>query len=82
MPTEERLRELEERVSALERAMIRLQAGSDPEWLDIDGAADYLGVSVRTMRRYLASGRLKARRVGGRQLRFRSEDLDAFLEPA
>ena len=82
-------RRLEERVSTLEQAVIRLQGQVDDlastaqsDWLDIDQAAEYLGVSVRTMRRYLAGGKLQAHRLTGRLLRFRREELDAYLEPA
>jgi len=85
---EDKLRELEGRTSALERAVIRLQGQVDDlastvqsDWLGIDGAAAYLGVSVRTVRRYLATGKLQAHRLSGRGLRFRREDLDAYLRP-
>ncbi len=47
--------------------------------LDIAAAAACLGVSVSTVRRLVRAGTLPAFRVG-RQLRFRVEELDAYLE--
>ncbi len=47
--------------------------------LDIEAAATCLGVSVSTVRRLVRSGDLPAFRVG-RQLRFRPEDIDAYIE--
>lgn len=51
-----------------------------PAWLDIRGAAAYLTVSVPTIRRWIASGRLPARRVGDKVIRIRVADLEAFAE--
>lgn len=52
-----------------------------PAWLPQAEAADYLGVTDRTLRRYVASGQLPAYRLGSRLLRFRQSDLDALLRP-
>jgi excisionase family DNA binding protein len=44
--------------------------------------ADYLGVHVQTVRAWVRSGKLPARRLAGqRALRIRESDLDAVLEP-
>jgi excisionase family DNA binding protein len=44
--------------------------------------ADYLGVHVQTVRAWVRSGRLPARRIlGQRSLRIRKSDLDAVLMP-
>jgi excisionase family DNA binding protein len=48
-------------------------------WLTQDEAANYLGVTDRTLRRYVASGELPAYRLGSRLLRFKQADLDALL---
>lgn len=49
-------------------------------WLKIEEAAAYARVSQPTIRREVKGGRLKAYRVGGkRALRFRVEDVDAWL---
>jgi excisionase family DNA binding protein len=44
-------------------------------------ARAYLNVSEWTLRRYVASGDLKAYRLGGRDLRFDISDLDALMKP-
>jgi excisionase family DNA binding protein len=49
---------------------------SEP-WLDVDQAAEYLGVSTKTVRRYAAQ--LGARHLGARLL-FRPSLIDRFLE--
>ncbi|MFA6046807.1 MAG: helix-turn-helix domain-containing protein [Phycisphaerales bacterium] len=49
-------------------------------WLDQSEAAEYLGCSPRTIRNYIASGRLPAYRVkGSKLLRVRRTDVDALL---
>lgn len=47
-------------------------------WLDVDGAADWLGVEVRFVRRLVAERRVVYYKVG-RYLRFDADDLDDFL---
>lgn len=42
-------------------------------------AAQHLGVSVKTIRRYIAEGKLPAKRLGSRQIRITREALDALL---
>ena len=42
-------------------------------------AAAYLGCSITTVRRWFYSGELKAIRLGAKLLKFRREDLDAFV---
>ncbi|KUI13393.1 hypothetical protein AU192_24745 [Mycobacterium lehmannii] len=51
-----------------------------PGWVDIKQAADYLSMGVPTIRRYIASGKLPARRVGPKLIRIRVSDLDKFVE--
>ena len=48
--------------------------------LSTNEAADYLNVSVRTLRNYVAAGQVRARRVGPKLLRFNADDLDKFLK--
>lgn len=45
-------------------------------------AADYVGLSKRTLARHIKSGRLNPHRLNGRVLRFRRSELDAFLAGA
>jgi excisionase family DNA binding protein len=61
--------------------------GNQPEQsagrlLSIEGAATYLSVSTKTIRRRIASGDLPAYRVGRNgPVRLRVTDLEAYLEP-
>lgn len=45
----------------------------------IEAAAGYLNVSTRTIRRYIAQGKLPAYRVGGTLVRVDQADLDALV---
>ena len=52
----------------------------DPaDLLDYDAAALKLRLGVRTLKKYVADGSLRHVRVG-RTVRFRTSDLEAFLE--
>ena len=52
-----------------------------PELIGLQEAADRCGVHYRTMRRYVAAGRLNAVRVGPRLLKVNAADVDALLRP-
>ncbi len=53
-----------------------------PTWASLEQAAAYLGVSSKTVRRYIADGKIPAYRMGGRMtIRVRFTDLDATLSP-
>lgn len=47
----------------------------------LQSAADRLAVDTRTVRRWIASGRLKAYRTGPRLLRVDIEEVDRLLQP-
>lgn len=49
--------------------------------LTIADAAEQMGVDYKTIRRWISSGRLPARRVGARLIRIRQADLDALGTP-
>lgn len=49
--------------------------------LTIDSAADLLATSPRTIRRYIADGRLPAYRLGPRQIRVKHDDVTGLLAP-
>jgi excisionase family DNA binding protein len=48
---------------------------------NIAEAADYIGANPRTIRRYIASGRLTGYRVGPRLIRVDLNEVDALLRP-
>ncbi len=52
-----------------------------PELIGLQAAADRCDVSYRTIRRYIASGRLKAVRVGPRVLKVDIADVENLLHP-
>lgn len=47
----------------------------------ITSAAEYVGTSPRTIRRYVAAGRLTGYRLGPRLVRVDLNELDAMLRP-
>jgi excisionase family DNA binding protein len=47
--------------------------------LDVDAAADYLGVTSRWVRRAIAERRLSHHKIG-RHVRIHTVDLDAYLD--
>jgi excisionase family DNA binding protein len=52
-----------------------------PELIGLPESADYCDVSYRTIRRWIADGRLNAVRVGPRLLKVSVADLDAIMQP-
>jgi excisionase family DNA binding protein len=50
-------------------------------YVGIPEAATYLDVTPKTIRRYIAEGRLPAYRLGDRVVRIKVVDLDAALTP-
>ncbi|WP_372493970.1 excisionase family DNA-binding protein [Mycolicibacterium neoaurum] len=50
-------------------------------WATTQKAAEYLGVTDRTIRQMVADGRLRAYRSGGRVVRIDLNELDAAMEP-
>jgi excisionase family DNA binding protein len=57
------------------------QSPRSPNWLSREEAAEYLGVSLRTLERSLARGRVHSTTIGRRRLLHR-DDLDAFARAA
>lgn len=49
--------------------------------LSVDQAADALGCTSRTIRRYISDGRLTGYRVGPRLIRIDAAELDRLLRP-
>lgn len=55
-------------------------AGRQPiEWLSTKEAADRLGITPRTLYRFIDEGQLAAYHFG-RVIRLKAEDIDAFIE--
>ena len=50
------------------------------ELLTLKQAAEELGVSARTVRRWVSFGRLRAVRLSRKSLRIHARDLDRFIE--
>lgn len=50
------------------------------KYLNTQEAADYLGISDRTLRTICQSAQIEHERLNGRNLRFRKEWLDNYLE--
>ncbi|ULN38850.1 helix-turn-helix domain-containing protein [Mycolicibacterium smegmatis] len=57
------------------------QTDTLPPRPSIQQAAAYLGVDPKTIRRYIAQGRIKAARVGPRLIRVDRESLLALAKP-
>ncbi|MFN6542799.1 helix-turn-helix domain-containing protein [Mycolicibacterium nivoides] len=57
------------------------QTDTLPPRPSIQQAAEYLGVDPKTVRRYIAQGRIKAARVGPRLIRVDRESLLALAKP-
>ncbi|CAA79412.1 helix-turn-helix domain-containing protein [Fromanvirus L5] len=52
-----------------------------PPRASIQETADYLGVSTKTVRNYIADGRLKAVRLGPRLIRVERESVEELMRP-
>ncbi len=48
--------------------------------VSIAATADTVAVSTRTVRRYIAEGRLDAERLGRKTLRIKAESLERFID--
>lgn len=50
-------------------------------YLSISDAAEYLGVTSRTIRQMIADGRLRGYRSGQRLVRLKIDEIDAAMQP-
>lgn len=50
-------------------------------WATPAQTADYLGLSARTLRAYVANGQVRAHRLGSRTIRFDLSEVDEALQP-
>lgn len=51
------------------------------QWLTVNDVCEHLGITDKTLRRYIAAGKVPAYRMGGRLLRFNASDINALMEP-
>ena len=61
-------------------AMLTGIADDRPRWLSIAGAAVWVSVSAKTIRRKIAAGELRAYRCG-KTIRIKTDDLEAMMRP-
>lgn len=52
-----------------------------PERIGLQEAADYCDVDPRTVRRWIAAGRVNAVRIGPRLIKFDVAELDKIMSP-
>lgn len=58
------------------------ERGDDQRWLSQQEAAEYLGVTDRSIRAYISRGHLPATRIrGSRLVRIERSALDAMMRP-
>jgi excisionase family DNA binding protein len=50
-------------------------------WVSLADAAEHVGVTTRTLRRWIAAGTLPAYRVGPRLVRVNLDDLEELMRP-
>jgi excisionase family DNA binding protein len=63
------------------KPVTREQILTERQAVEITNAAAYLGVSHKTIRRLIASGKLPAFRVAGKAIRIYADDVEALKEP-
>jgi excisionase family DNA binding protein len=61
--------------------MSRREIPAPNQFVSVATAADYLGVTQRTVRNMILDGRLPAQTLGPRVLRIRLSDIDSALQP-
>lgn len=59
----------------------RTPTPDDRQWMTLQEAALYISTSVKTIRRRIPTGELRAYVCGTRGLRVRREDLDNLMTP-
>jgi excisionase family DNA binding protein len=76
--------QLLETIAARTAELVREQAARAPEsspWLDLEGAAKYLGFTRDRLYKLTAAGAIPCRRKrGGQRLLFHRDELDQWLE--
>ncbi len=60
--------------------MATVPASDRPRWLSISAAAAWVSLSVKTIRRRIAAGELRAYKCGN-SIRIKTDDLEAMMRP-
>jgi excisionase family DNA binding protein len=60
---------------------VSLSSSPQRRWANQNEAAEYLGVSTRTVRSMIADGRLRGYRNGPRMIRLDLNEIDASMRP-
>ena len=60
--------------------MATVSASDRPRWLSIPAAAAWVSVSVKTIRRRITAGELRAYKCG-KSIRIKTDDLEAMMRP-
>ena len=55
------------------------QIGEISPWYSVNGAADYLKVSDRSLRRYIKAGQIKSYKTPTQGVRLHRSDLESFI---
>jgi excisionase family DNA binding protein len=61
--------------------MTKSQSPARRRWASLDAAAEYIGVSPKTLRRRIADGEITGYRIGARLIRVDLAELDALASP-
>lgn len=73
---------LDEALARLDAVMpTTAEAGTSAEWLSVNEVAEITGAAPRTVRRWIADGRLPSVKVAGRTIRIHRADLAATMQP-
>ncbi|GJF09607.1 hypothetical protein NGTWS0302_14270 [Mycolicibacterium cyprinidarum] len=72
--------ELAEALARLDTVMPTGDEARSP-WLSVNQVAEITGAAARTVRRWVADGRLPSVKVAGRTIRIHRDDLAATLQP-
>jgi len=63
------------------RRAAEYRSSPSARYLTIEGGAEYLGVTTRTIREMISDGRLIGYRCGPRLVRVRRDEIDAAMRP-
>ena len=61
--------------------MTKSPSSARPRWASLEVAAEYIGVSPKTLRRRIADGEIRGYRIGSRLIRVDLAELDALASP-